>query len=78
KEDVIGTMLDSYTWPDHLTEGSPIRMTLSADDLEAGSIVPVRLEVHVTEIGTVEIWAVNPTSEKRWRLEFSVRETGEE
>ncbi|MEE2902706.1 MAG: Hsp70 family protein, partial [Myxococcota bacterium] len=47
KEDVIGTMLDSYTWPDHLTEGSPIRMSLSADDLEAGSIVPVRLEVHV-------------------------------
>ena len=78
KDDAIGTMLDSFTWPDHLTEGSPIRMTLSADELDAGSVVPVRLEVHVTEIGTVEIWAVNQTSEKRWRLEFNVRESGTE
>ena len=77
KQDQVGSMLDQYTWPDHLTEGAPLFMTLQAENLEPGSVVPVRLEVHVTEIGTVEIWAVAQSEGHRWRLEFNVRETSE-
>jgi len=74
KDDAPGTLLDEYTWPDHLTEGAPLEATLEAEGLEPGSLVPVRLEVQVTEIGTVEIWSVQVDGPGRWRLEFNVRE----
>jgi molecular chaperone DnaK (HSP70) len=74
KDDAIGAVLDDYTWPDWLTEGPPIQATLDAEGLEPGSVVPVRLEVKVTEIGTVEIWSAHTDGPGRWRLEFNVRE----
>ena len=74
KDDVMGAVLDEYTWPEALTESAPLQATLNADDLEAGTLVPVRLEVRVTEIGTVEIWSAATNGSGRWRLEFNVRE----
>ena len=74
KDDPIGVVLDEYTWPDHLTETNPIAATLDAEDLEPGTVVPVRLEVKLTEIGTLEIWSVATDGKHRWRLEYSVRE----
>jgi molecular chaperone DnaK (HSP70) len=74
EDDAIGTMLDEYTWPEHLTETAPISLSLAAADLEPGSVVPVRLEAHLTEIGTLELWSVRSDGrEGRWRLEFDVR-----
>lgn len=35
--------------------------------------VPVRLGAHLTEIGTLEIWAESKVSEHRWRLQFELR-----
>ncbi len=35
--------------------------------------VPVRLGAHLTEVGTLEIWAESKISEHRWRLQFELR-----
>lgn len=35
--------------------------------------VPVKLEVSLTEIGTLELWLVSTTSDHRWKLEFQLR-----
>jgi molecular chaperone DnaK (HSP70) len=74
KTDFIGNVLDEFEWPDHLVEGAPLVATLEPEGVEPGTVVPVRLEVKVTEIGTVEIWSVRTDGPGRWRLEFSVRE----
>jgi hypothetical protein len=74
KEDAPGTLLDEYAWPEHLEETAPLKATLPAEGRAAGTVVPVRLEVKVTEIGTVEIWCVETRGERRYKLEFSVRE----
>jgi len=36
-------------------------------------LVPVRLGAHLTEIGTLEIWAQSKISEHRWKLQFELR-----
>jgi hypothetical protein len=36
--------------------------------------VPVKLEAHVTEVGTLELWCVARDGNGRWKLEYSVRE----
>lgn len=43
-------------------------------DGEAGDIIPVTLETTVTEVGTLELWCVAKTGDRRWKLEFNVRE----
>jgi hypothetical protein len=74
KDDAPGTLLDEYAWPEHLEETAPLKATLPAEGRAAGTVVPVRLEVKVTEIGTVEIWCVETRGDRRYKLEFSVRE----
>ena len=43
-------------------------------DGEAGKIIPVTLETRVTEVGTLALWCVAKTGDRRWKLEFNVRE----
>lgn len=43
-------------------------------DGEAGEIIPVTLETRVTEVGTLALWCVAKTGDRRWKLEFNVRE----
>ena len=74
KQDPIGQVLDEYAWPAELTESSPVHSTMEAEGLEPGTLVPVRLEVKLTEIGTLEVWSVSQDGSRRWRLEFNVRE----
>ncbi|MFZ9887835.1 MAG: Hsp70 family protein [Myxococcota bacterium] len=66
KEDRVG---DEAT-PRELTELDPIETTLAGD---VGQVVPARLRVRVTEVGTLEIAAVESASGRRHRLEFNVR-----
>jgi molecular chaperone DnaK (HSP70) len=74
KNDRIGQVLDEYTWPGELIETAPISSMMEADEVEPGTLVPVRLEVKLTEIGTLEVWSVSSDGRRRWRLEFNVRE----
>jgi molecular chaperone DnaK (HSP70) len=73
KNDQVGTLLDSFTWPDDLIETSPLSANLPSEGFEPGTLVPVTLEVKVTELGTLELWSVARDGQ-RWRIEFNMRE----
>ena len=38
-------------------------------------LVPVKLRAHLTEVGTLEVWADSKVSEHRWRLQFDLRKS---
>jgi hypothetical protein len=51
-------------------------VTLKVDGQEE-TVLPVRLESRVTEIGTLELWCVSRDGQQRWKLEFNIREKEE-
>ncbi len=57
-----------------LTEMPPIRTILRFGRKLEERAIPVRLEVELTEIGTLEVWCAARDTEHRWRLEFRVRD----
>ena len=66
KDDAVGTTVD----PAEVTELAPIETTLEGT---AGQVVQVRLHARVTEVGTLELSAVEEVSGQRWKLSFDVR-----
>jgi molecular chaperone DnaK (HSP70) len=40
-------------------------------------LVPVKLRAHLTEVGTLEVWADSKISEHQWRLQFELRKTAD-
>jgi hypothetical protein len=73
REDDAGALIDSDS--DGLVELDPVEKLVEADgERTAGQLVPVRLEAHVTEVGTLELWCVARDGQGRWKLEYSVRE----
>jgi len=71
KQDHVGSMLED--WGDDLQELGPLEVTLTLDG-QQGTVVPVRLETRVTEIGTLEVWCVSRDAKQRWKLELNIRE----
>lgn len=65
-DDVVGTVVD----PSELNELAPIETTLEGDP---GTVVHVRLRARVTEVGTLELAAVDAASDRTWQLSFNVR-----
>ncbi len=41
-------------------------------------LIPITLGAHLTEVGTLEIWADSKASEHRWRLQFELRRSAAE
>jgi len=71
--DAAGALIDADTGG--LVELDPVEKLVEADaEHAAGQLVPVRLEAHVTEVGTLELWCVARDGRGRWKLEYSVRE----
>jgi molecular chaperone DnaK (HSP70) len=71
--DEAGALIDADT--EGLVELDPVEKLVAADaEHAAGQLVPVRLESHVTEVGTLELWCVARDGHGRWKLEYSVRE----
>ena len=66
REDAVGAVVD----PDALEELAPIETTLEG---ETDGVVPVKLQARVTEIGTLELAAVEEETGQRWKLSFDVR-----
>jgi molecular chaperone DnaK (HSP70) len=58
-------------WAGEIEEITTIETTL---DGPQGAPVRVNLEVQATEIGTLELWCVAIDDDRRWKLEFNVRE----
>lgn len=71
KADPVGALIED--WGDDLEELSPLEVTLPVEG-KPDVAVPVTLESHVTEIGTLELWCVARDGGNRWKLELNIRE----
>ncbi len=73
KDDQAGALIDADS--PGLVELDPVEKQVDADgERRAGDLVPVKLEAHVTEVGTLELWCGARDGQGRWKLEYSVRE----
>lgn len=70
KQDQVGSLLED--WGNEIEERSPLEVTLKLDG-QQGTVIPVRLETRVTELGTLEVWCVSHDGH-RWKLELNIRE----
>jgi hypothetical protein len=75
KQDEIGSLIED--WGDELQELSPLEVTLTLEGQEE-TVLPVRLESRVTEVGTLDLWCVSRDGQHRWKLEFNIREKDED
>lgn len=71
-EDSLGTVVDD--WEDEINEINEIATIETTLDGDYGSVIPVNLEIDITEVGTLELWCVAREDDRRWKLEFNVRE----
>ena len=63
------------TWREgELVETAPLEATLEAETGAESGHVPVRFRSRLTELGVFELWCVSSEPERRWKLEFSVRD----
>jgi molecular chaperone DnaK (HSP70) len=72
RDDTPGTLL-SYWTPEELEELSPIHTELPAEGRKPGDIVAVHLFARITELGTLQLEAVQLDGSARWQVEFDVR-----
>ena len=71
KTDPPGALIED--WGDELEELGPLEVTLHMPGHE-DAMVPVTLEGHVTEVGTLEVWCMTRDRSHRWKLELNIRE----
>ncbi len=76
KQDRPGTLLTQWN-PDELVETAPLETMLVRDENIQEPYVPVRFQARITELGMLELWCVSTQTNRRWKLEFSVREEEE-
>jgi molecular chaperone DnaK (HSP70) len=72
-DDPVGQLLESSEAA-HLHLHAPLNAVIRFG--KAGErLVPVKLRAHLTEVGTLEVWADSKISEHHWRLQFELRKT---
>ncbi len=72
-DDPVGHLLTSEESADlhlHAPLNAVIRFGKAGERL-----VPVKLRAHLTQVGTLEVWADSKVSEHHWRLQFELRKT---
>jgi len=67
--DAVGTLLED--WEDEIEPITTIETTLEGD---TGTVIPVSIQTRLTETGTLELWCVSRRDDRRWKLEFNLRE----
>jgi molecular chaperone DnaK (HSP70) len=66
-DDPAGALIDADAAG--ISELDPVEKLVDVEgDRKAGDLVPVRLESHVTEVGTLELWCVARDGHGRWKL----------
>jgi hypothetical protein len=76
KKDQVGEIVED--WSGEIEEVTTMEATLPASDVEGGgNVIPVWLQSKVTEVGTLELWCVARDQDRRWKLEFNLREREE-
>ncbi len=74
RDDKVGTLLDRWS-TEEVQELDPLETVLgAAEGPAAGDTVPVRLHAHVTEVGTLDLWCLSTRDDRRWKLEYNVRD----
>ena len=73
--DAVGDVLDVD--PEQMRPLPPIRTALKAKSRNEKRDVPVRLQVGLTEIGTIDLSCHQTDSERSWKLQFDVRSATE-
>lgn len=76
RDDKPGDRLDRWS-SDELTETDSMEATLPLEENDADEYVPVTFRSTITELGVLELWCVDQTSDREWKLEFSVRDDAE-
>jgi hypothetical protein len=71
KQDALGTLVED--WDGDIDELHPLEVALTLPGREH-TVLPVRLESRVTELGTLELWLVSRDGANRWKLEWDIRE----
>ncbi|MBO4344602.1 MAG: hypothetical protein J5833_02530, partial [Victivallales bacterium] len=72
--DAIGARLSQWD-ESEFTELPPLTVSLPiGDDDKPGALVPVRLRTVLTAIGTLQLWCEEIGSQRRWKLEFELRD----
>src|SRR6185369_11499905 len=76
KQDQPGDLISAWS-EEEISETDSMEATLPpADDLP-DQYVPVRFHSQITELGVLELWCVQAGGDRRWKLEFSVRQDAE-
>jgi molecular chaperone DnaK (HSP70) len=73
KDDPPGSVIEEWE-EGEITELASLETVLSSENVEEGTLVPVRLHSYLTEIGVLELWGEAMDGMDRWKLEFHVRE----
>jgi hypothetical protein len=76
KQDRPGDMLPAWS-EEELAETDSMEATLDRGESDEG-YVPVRFQSRITELGVMELWCVSARDERKWKLEFSVRDDAQE
>lgn len=76
RDDQPGEELARWS-PEELSETDSLEATLPAADDAEDEYVPVTFHSRITELGVLELWCVHESDDKRWKLEFSVRDDAE-
>jgi len=76
KADQPGELLRQWS-SEELEETDPLEATLPAEEGNAAGYVPVQFHSAITELGVFELWCVDHNTNRRWKLEFSVRDPEE-
>ena len=71
--DLPGQMLPTID-EEQLAETDSLETILEPDGNDAETYVPVKFQSRITELGIFELWCVSTTTDRRWKLEFSIRE----
>lgn len=74
-EDRVGDVVEfaPHELRGDLHQHAPLEAVIRFGKKAEERTVPVRLGAHLTEVGTIEIWAESKISEHRWRLQFELR-----
>ena len=77
KEDQPGDVLQRWD-ESELSETTPLSAKLPADETVDEPYVPVLFQSRITELGMFELWCVSTQNDRRWKLEFNVRDETED
>lgn len=74
-EDKVGDVVefDAAEPGETLHQHAPLEAVIRFGKKAEERLVPVKLGAHLSEVGTLEIWAASKVSEHRWRLQFELR-----